>query len=77
VTIDVYNFYLSIDKINFKDETDGSRQFLFKNIGILRSFIFLFMVLGFELKASHSLGQCFSLESCSSPHFTPTPFALF
>jgi hypothetical protein len=57
VTINVYNFYLLVDKINFKGEADNSGQFLFKNIEILQ-FFFLFMALGFELKASHFLGQC-------------------
>jgi hypothetical protein len=49
--MDVYNFYLTVDKINFKDEADGSRPFLFKNIGILQSFLFLLVALVFELKA--------------------------
>jgi hypothetical protein len=40
--MDVYNFYLTVDKINFKDEADGLKPFLFKNIGILQSFFFSF-----------------------------------
>jgi hypothetical protein len=68
--MDVYNFYLTVDKINFKDEADGLKPFLFKNIGILQSFFFLLVALGFQLNASHFLGflsHFLSLDSCTSP----------